>query len=90
MAWLPDGVFVQAKDGTLAFHQLPPPDDADVDKLLVRVAQRVLSRFDTDTDVDVDVDDDDAAVAAAAAQSLHMPGLTPMPLPELAQPGTVP
>jgi Putative transposase/Transposase zinc-binding domain len=72
-AWLPDGVFSQQADGALRFHRLAPPTDADVERLLQRVAARVMARFAADEDVEPDLPDDDLAVAAAQAESLHLP-----------------
>jgi len=66
---LPDGVFVQQPDGTVQFHRLDPPDDADVERLLQRVARRVLKRFDDD-----DAPDDDPL--AASPEFLRVPAFT--------------
>jgi hypothetical protein len=77
---IPDGVFSTHSDGSLQFHRLEAPQDADVDRLLQRIAQRVLSRFDPDDDVEPD--DNDLAVTQAQAESLQIVGLTPLPVPE--------
>jgi hypothetical protein len=36
-----DGVFAPGTDGTLRFHRLPPPSDADVAQLVATIARRV-------------------------------------------------
>jgi len=36
-----DGVFAPGADGTLRFHRLPPPSDADVARLVATIARRV-------------------------------------------------
>jgi hypothetical protein len=76
---LPDGVFT-AQDGSLVFHRLAPPEDADVDRLLERISKRVLARFDQDDPLEPD--DDELAVAHAQAESLHIVDMTPRPAPE--------
>src|SRR5437867_1528411 len=35
-----DGVFAPGADGTLCFHRLPPPSDADVARLVATIARR--------------------------------------------------
>src|SRR5262249_41283997 len=36
-----DGVFAPGADGTLRFHRLPPPTDADIARLVAAIARRV-------------------------------------------------
>ena len=36
-----DGVFAPGADGTLRFHRLPPPTDADITRLVAAIARRV-------------------------------------------------
>jgi hypothetical protein len=78
---IPDGVFTLQRDGTLQFHPLQPPQDADIDRLLERIATRVLLRLDA-LDDDVEPDDDDLAVTQAQAESLHIVGCNPLPAAE--------
>lgn len=57
----PEGVFHERPDGTVHFHRLPPPRQADVEALVVRMehrVRRILRRRD-DT---ASEDDDDRAV----------------------------
>jgi len=37
---VPDGVFEERPDGTVAFHPLPPPTDDVVERLAARVVRR--------------------------------------------------
>jgi len=70
-SWLPDGVFSQDGDGELRFHQLPPPDDDDIDRLLLRVSAKV-DKLLFDSDDDGPIDDEAQALLddqAAAARS---------------------
>ena len=65
-----DGPFAPGKDGTLRFHRLPPPSDADVARLVATIARRVgrlLLRRGL-------VDDDDT-IEPLAAESLALAGL---------------
>jgi hypothetical protein len=57
-----DGVFTPAGDGTLRFHRLPPPTDADVARLVAAIARRGLG-----SDAD--------ATDPLAAESLALAGL---------------
>jgi hypothetical protein len=59
---------------------LAAPEDADIELLLERIAQRVLARFDADDETEPD--EEHRAVAGAQAESLHIVGLTPWPAPE--------
>lgn len=70
-SWLPDGVFTRRQDGTLQFHRLAPPDDRDIERLLQRVAHRVVKRFDTD-----EPGRDDDPVATSQAEFLNIPAFT--------------
>jgi hypothetical protein len=74
---VPDGVFGWAKDGSLVFHRLPPPDDRDVTRLCQRIAKRVLARFEADDPLATD--DQDDALDVSRAHSLQLPGLTLAP-----------
>jgi hypothetical protein len=72
--WLPDGVLCQNDAGQLSFHPLQPPDDADVDALLLRIAQRVDTLLsDTEDDASADADDDAQAQLAAQAAAIAPP-----------------
>ena len=65
-----DGVFAPGPDGTLRFHRLPPPSDADVARLVATIARRVgrlLVRRGLDHDAD--------ASDPFAAESLALAGL---------------
>jgi len=73
-SWIPDGVFSENEDGELSFHPLPPPDDADVEDLLLRIAQRVDTLLsDTDDDAAIAADDDTQALLAAQAAAISPP-----------------
>ncbi len=38
---IPEGVWQEQPDGTVAFHALPPPTDEDITVLTVRIVRRV-------------------------------------------------
>ncbi len=59
--WMPDGVFCQDDAGTVQLHPLGPPEDDDIDALLLRISQRV-DRLLSGADEPV-VDDDTLAAA---------------------------
>ena len=56
---LPDGVFVLGEDGTFTFVPLPPPEDEDILRLVLRVGRRVRAllekRYGTLDDAQGDV-----------------------------------
>jgi len=65
-----DGVFAPGTDGTLRFHRLPPPTDADVARLVTAIARRIrqlLARRGLAVDAD--------AADPLAAESLALAGL---------------
>jgi len=69
---IPDGVFVEAADGNLAFHHLPPPTDDDVAMLAARVVRRtarILARHDATACDDEPPD----ALAHAQADAVQLP-----------------
>jgi hypothetical protein len=66
-SFLPDGVFHEPAHGKLAFSKLPPPSDADIDKLLLRVAKRVEQSVSL---LENEPEDDDER-----AQALHVTAL---------------
>ena len=65
-----DGVFASGADGTLRFHRLPPPSDADVARLVAAIARRI-GRLLARRDLTVDAD----AADPLAAESLALAGL---------------
>jgi hypothetical protein len=65
-----DGVFASGVDGTLRFHRLPPPTDADVARLVTAIARRI-GRLLTRRGLTADTD----ATDPLAAESLALAGL---------------
>ena len=65
-----DGVFAPGADGTLRFHRLPPPSDADVARLVATIARRVGRLL-----VRRGLVDDADAMDPLAAESLALAGL---------------
>ena len=65
-----DGVFAPGADGTLRFHRLPPPSDADVARLVATIARRVERLL-----VRRGLVDDADALDPLAAESLALAGL---------------
>ena len=65
-----DGVFAPGADGTLRFHRLPPPNDADVACLVATIARRV-ARLLARRGLVADADGTDPL----AAESLALSGL---------------
>jgi hypothetical protein len=65
-----DGVFAPGADGTLRFHRLPPPTDADVARLVAAIARRVGRLL-----VRRGLGDDADATDPLAAESLALAGL---------------
>jgi len=80
--WLADGVFSQDADGGLQFHRLAPPNDDDIDRLLLRVCAKVdklLFASDDDGPLDDDAQavlDDQAAAVKSPLQSPRFPWAT--------------
>lgn len=74
---IPEGVWHEQADGSVAFHALPPPTDEDVDVLAARIVRRVtrlLARRDADA---VDDEVDELAQAQSEAVQLPMPRCEP-------------
>jgi hypothetical protein len=72
---IPDGVWQERPDGTVAFHPLPPPTDDDVEALAARVVRRtarILARRDAD-DADRSGDGEPDALAHAQAEAVQTP-----------------
>src|SRR5438094_7398002 len=65
-----DGVFAPGADGTLRFHRLPPPSEADVARLVATIARRVGRLL-----VRRGLADDADAVDPLAAESPALAGL---------------
>ena len=65
-----DGVFASGADGTLRFHRLPPPSDADVARLVATIARRIGRLL-----VRRGLVDDTDAIDPLAAESLALSGL---------------
>ena len=65
-----DGVFAPGADGTLRFHRLPPPTDADIARLVAAIARRVGRLL-----VRRGLGDDSEAADPLAAESLALAGL---------------
>jgi hypothetical protein len=69
---IPDGVFVEAADGRVAFHPLPPPTDDDIVALAARVVRRttrIVARHDDAAGDDEPPD----ALALAQADAVQLP-----------------
>jgi hypothetical protein len=67
----PEGVWHERPDGSLGFHPLPPPTDADVEDIAARIVgkiRRLLARRDGDA-----VDDEPDALAYAQAEAVQLP-----------------
>lgn len=73
-ALLPDGVFVAAADGAVAFHALPPPSDAEVGRLLAQIARAIHARVERLAEDD-DGDEPPDALAHDHAAALSHPAL---------------
>jgi len=71
-SWIPDGVFSHRGDGELSFHRLPPPDDDDIDRLLLRVSSRV-DKLLFASDVDVLLDDEVQTLLYDQAAAVRSP-----------------
>ena len=74
-SWIPDGVFSQDGDGGLQFHRGPPPDDEDIDRLLLRVSAKVDKLVFASNDDDV-VDDDAQTLLDDQAAAMRSPLLS--------------
>jgi Putative transposase len=61
-----DGVFAASADGTLRFHRLPPPADADVARLVATIARRI-ERLVVRRDLTADADAGDPLAAESPA-----------------------
>ena len=79
---VPEGVWYERADGTVAFHALPPPTDQDVVALTTRIVRRV-ARLHRTRDADADATDppelDD--LAHAQAEAVQLARVTRMPSP---------
>jgi len=78
-AILPDGLFVQGPDDRLVFRQLPPPTDADILRLAVKLARRLtrIAACKFEQVEDSFVEDDQVMVHASAAEALRRPDARP-------------
>jgi hypothetical protein len=75
-SWLPDGVFAQDGDGRLRFHRLPPPDDDDIDRLLLRIAVKVDKLLFASDDDDGPADDEAQTLLCDQAAAVKTPLLS--------------
>ena len=69
---VPEGVWHEQPDGSVAFHPLPPPTDEDVEVLAVRIVRRV-ARLLARRDADAAVDDALDALDQAQAEAVQLP-----------------
>lgn len=81
---IPDGVWQEHPDGTVTFHPLPPPSDADVDAIAARVVRRA-ARLLARRDADLAGDDEPDALAHAQAEAVQTPLALAEPAPEPAR-----
>ena len=77
---VPEGVWHEQPDGTVAFHPLPPPTDEDVEVLAVRIVRRVV-RLLARRDADAAVDDGLDGLDQAQAQAVQLPMTLSEPRP---------
>ncbi len=76
---IPEGVWHARPDGSLGYHPLPPPTDADVEQITARIVtqvRRLLARRD-----DEGVDDEPDALADAQAEATQRPMALAEPAP---------
>jgi hypothetical protein len=78
---VPEGVWYERGDGTVAFHALPPPTDEDV-ALTTRIVRRVARLLRT-RDANADATDPPELdhLAHAQAEAVQLPRVTRMPSP---------
>jgi hypothetical protein len=69
---IPDGVFVEAADGGVACHLLPPPTDEDIAQLAARIARRTV-RIVARHDAAAGDDEPPDALALAQADAIQLP-----------------
>jgi hypothetical protein len=69
---IPDGVWQEHPDGTVTFHPLPPPTDADVEAITARVVRRT-TRLLARRDADLAGDDEPDALTHAQAEAVQTP-----------------
>ncbi len=73
-SWLPDGVFHTGEGGRLQFHRPSPPTDQDVERLLLRIEQRVRAAV---AQYEEEYPEDDARVVAASQLEASRAPCTP-------------
>lgn len=66
-----DGVFARDEFGEMRFCQLPPPSDADVERLVGRIKRRIEQLVACQVDPDAGDDIDDEPMAAVIAEAHH-------------------
>lgn len=71
--WIPDGAFVETDEGELGFVRLPPPTDEDVQRLCIRIAERVVRLCHANEDAEPLEDDDEAVMASVQAEAVRPP-----------------
>ena len=69
---IPEGVWQEQADGSVRFHPLPPPTDAEVETLAVRIVRRT-ARLVARRDEGGACDDEFDALAHAQAESTQLP-----------------
>ena len=79
-SFFPDGVFYKTASETIAFYELPPPDDDDILKLTQRIATRVTNLCQRPEDPPKDEDLVMAHSVGEAAAPLSQPRLPGVPL----------
>ncbi len=77
---IPEGVWHEQADGSVAFHPLPPPTDEDVEALAVRIV-RGAARLVARRDEGGGGDDQPDALALAQAESVQLPVALSEPTP---------
>ena len=81
-----DGVFVATgRDDALAFHRLPPPTDAEVTRLVARVAAKVLALLTRSTTDEV-AQEDDSLIAERHVAAVGRIAVPPATEPHITKP----
>jgi hypothetical protein len=78
---VPDGVWQERPDGSVAFHHLPRPTDDAIEGLAARIVRRT-ARILARRDPDLADDDEPDALALAHAEAVQTPLALPEPDPE--------